>query len=57
MTKKYYSPMLNVVSIRKSDIIVTSLGANGQEAGDKGGDDTGLGFAPGRRFDSWYEGY
>ena len=57
MKKIYGNPMLHVVSISKNDIIVTSLEANGEVAADKGGDGTGLGFAPGRSFNDWYEGY
>ena len=51
--KKYENPMLQIVSINKNDIIVTSLGPHGEEAGDKGGDGPGLGFTPDRwdRFD------
>ena len=52
MTKKYDSPMLQVVSISKKDVIATSLGINNAE---------GYGeFSAGRRynvFDEWYEGY
>lgn len=57
MKKTYENPMLQIVSINKNDIIATSLDAYGKEAADKGGDITGFGFAPGRNFDSWYEGY
>ena len=58
--KKYENPMLQVVSICKKDIIVTSPQIYGEEASNKGGDGVGLGFAPGQRgldFNSWYEGY
>ncbi|MBR3647505.1 MAG: hypothetical protein IKN59_03840 [Paludibacteraceae bacterium] len=57
MKKTYENPMLQIVSINKNDIIATSLDAYDQEAANKGGDITGFGFAPGRNFDSWYEGY
>ena len=61
MNKKVFAqPEMMVVGISKQDIIVTSLGYEGKEAGDKGGDGTGLGYAPGQRgldFNSWYEGY
>ena len=48
--KTYNSPMLQVVSINKKDIIATSLGLH---------NDVGYGsFAPDQRgFDDWYEGY
>ena len=55
MTKKYNSPMLQVVSIKKSDVIATStttlgIGASGSAINAE---------APGLRnvFDEWYEGY
>ena len=54
MTKKYYSPMLNVVSIKKNDIIICSEiveFGSGKKSG-------GSACAPGQRdFESWYEGY
>ena len=55
MTKKYNSPMLQVVSINQNDIIATStttlgIGASGSAINAE---------APGLRnvFDEWYEGY
>ena len=56
MTKKYENPMLQVVSINKSDIIVTSpvveVSTNAYDP-TKGGI-----YAPGQRgLDDWYEGY
>jgi hypothetical protein len=55
MTKKYNSPMLQVVSIKKSDVIATStttlgIGASGSAINAE---------AAGRfrDFDEWYEGY
>ena len=52
MTKKYNSPMLQVVSINKKDIIATSDPALG---GVFNGETI---LAPGRErdFNSWYEG-
>lgn len=52
MSKKYYSPMLQIVGINKNDIIVTSLqrGSGSATSGDCD--------APGLRgLDDWYEGY
>ena len=55
--KTYNSPMLNVVSIKRSDIIATS----GEETmGMRGAYDSGTITiaAPGQRgLDDWYEGY
>ena len=55
MTKKYNSPMLQVVSIKKSDIIATSTM---NMLGDYNSSNVTIG-APGQRnvFDEWYEGY
>ncbi len=56
MTKKYNSPMLQIVSISKKDIITTS-----DPNVILGGTYTGSGnnfCAPGQRgLDDWYEGY
>lgn len=55
MIKKYNSPMLNVVSINKRDIIATSDTLVGFGTGTKSG---GNACAPGmREFDDYYEGY
>jgi hypothetical protein len=48
--KTYNSPMLHVVSIKKSDIIVTSMNVYGEVS-------TWDALAPDRRFESWDEGY
>ena len=48
MKQNFDNPMLQIVSINKSDIIVTSPGIHEEVAGTKGGDATGLGFAPDR---------
>ena len=55
MSKKYYSPMLNVVSIKRSDLIATSgpFGSNGEYG-------AGVNLAApdrGRGFDDWDAGY
>ena len=52
MTKKYNSPMLQVVSIKKNDIITGSpvLTNNVWTTSDEI-------LSAGRRFDDWYEGY
>ena len=54
MSKKYYSPMLNVVSIKRSDLIATSgpFGSNGEYG-------AGVNLAaPGQRgLDDWDAGY
>ena len=50
MTKKIFAqPEMMVVGINKQDIIVTSPGYEEKVAGDKGGDGTGYGYAPGQR--------
>ena len=51
--KTYNSPMLQVVSMKHSDIVTTSpFGSNGEYSGSVNI------AAPGQRgFDSWYEGY
>ena len=56
MTKKYNSPMLNVVSINKKDIIATSDPVVGFGNPDVTKDGSQACTA-GRRFDDWYEGY
>lgn len=48
--KTYNSPMLHVVSIKRSDIIVTSLNVYGEVSNSEA-------LAPGQRFESWDEGY
>lgn len=55
--KKYVNPMLQVVSINKQDIIVTSGGVEtGSTLGNVfSGDD--VSYSSGRRFDSWEEGF
>ena len=57
MTKKYNSPMLQVVSIKRSDIIATSgeetMGITSNPFTGTSGDV----LSAGRRFDNWYEGY
>ena len=58
MKKTYENPMLQVVSINKSDIIVTSPGVanNSTLGGEYNSSD--VSYAPGQRgIDSWYEGY
>ena len=54
MTKKYNSPMLQVVSIKKNDILTTSTLTmyNTEYDSNKGSI-----LSAGRRFDEWYEGY
>ena len=53
--KKYENPMLQVVSIKKSDIIATSTESVGMGSGTKA---TNLADAPGMRgFDDWDAGY
>ena len=54
MTKKYNSPMLQVVSIRKKDIIATSDLSIGLSSGSQN-NDAALGV--GRRWDDWNEGF
>ena len=52
--KKYENPMLQVVSIKKNDIITDSAPL------DSGSQDNDKALAPGQRgldFNSWYEGY
>lgn len=50
--KTYNSPMLQIVSINKKDIIATSLDVNNTAGNNL------WGAAPGvRDIDSWYEGY
>ena len=52
MTKKYNSPMLQVVSIKNCDIVCTSPGYGGSTTAVSGN------LAPGQRgIDEWYEGY
>ena len=53
MTKKYNSPMLQIVGISKSDIIVTSPGSTNDEY-----HALWETLAPGQRgLDDYYEGY
>ena len=57
MKKTYETPMLQVVSINKNNIIATSTGVTlGSTLGNEftGTDVT---YSAGRRFESWYEGY
>ena len=54
MTKTYKTPMLYVVSISKNNIIATSNIAIYDDV--SFGDELQI-EAPGRRFDSWNEGY
>ena len=50
--KKYENPMLQVVSIKENDVIVTSPGYGGTTDAKSGN------LAPGmREFDDYYEGY
>ena len=54
--KKYENPMLQVVSIKKNDIIATS-GEETATVGDNVTRESGI-LAPGQRgINSWYEGY
>ena len=54
MTKKYNSPMLQVVSIKSNDILTTSTMGM---LGDYNSSNVTI-AAPGQRaFDEWYEGY
>lgn len=56
MTKKYNSPMLQVVSVKKCDIICTSP-TSGYDPNSNVTEETGI-AAPGQRdIDSWYAGY
>ena len=55
MTKKYNSPMLQVVSIKRNDIIATS--GEPQLFGNKFTGSSENVLSAGRRFDEWYEGY
>ena len=52
--KKYMNPMLQIVSIKKTDIVTAS-----EEALDVylNTDHSGDVFSAGRRFDEWNEGY
>ena len=53
--KTYNSPMLQIVGIKKSDIIATSTDTVGMGSGTKA---TNLADAPGMRgFDDWDAGY
>ena len=52
--KKYNSPMLQVVSIKKSDIVTASESMTVFGDSDSGTITIG---AAGRRFDQWNEGY
>ena len=56
MTKKYNTPMLQVVSIKNNDIVCSSP-QNIQFGSNFGGDNSTI-LAPGQRgLDDWYEGY
>lgn len=53
--KTYNSPMLQVVSIKKNDIVTSSEGALNVHLTT---DHSGTIYAPGQRgLDDWYEGY